>query len=359
MHMADALLSPAVGGTLWAVSATAIAYSSQKVSKELDDRKVPLMGVLGAFLFAAQMINFTIPATGSSGHLGGGLLLTILLGPHAAFLTTASVLFVQALFFADGGLLALGCNIFNIGFIPAFVVYPLIYKNITRHNPGQMRLAIATMLSAIIGLQLGPFAVVLETLFSGISALPFSTFVLLMQPIHLAIGIVEGVVSIAVISFIYKTRPEILNDAQERSPNGNKPLRSVVLTFLVVALCTGGIVSWFASENPDGLEWAIARATGKEQLEGPDKGLHGSLAAVQKVTAFLPDYSFKKPDEPRDEAVLRADDLKKGAAGPEGEKKKDEKNKLGTSVSGVLGGLLTLGMVFLFGFFLKKRVQAV
>src|SRR5450631_901755 len=137
MHMADALLSPAVGGALWVVSAGAVAYSSHKVSRDPDDRKVPLMGVLGAFLFAAQMINFTIPATGSSGHLGGGLLLTILLGPYAAFLTIASVLVVQALFFADGGLLALGCNIFNMGFIPAFIVYPLIYKNIVGSNPGQ------------------------------------------------------------------------------------------------------------------------------------------------------------------------------------------------------------------------------
>ena len=99
MHMADALLSPVVGGTMWAVSAGAIACCSAKLRKELDDRNVPLMGVLGAFIFAAQMINFTIPVTGSSGHLGGGLLLAILLGPHAAFLTIASVLVVQALFF--------------------------------------------------------------------------------------------------------------------------------------------------------------------------------------------------------------------------------------------------------------------
>ena len=125
MHMADALLSPAVGGTMWAASSGTIAYCSAKMRKELDDRNVPLMGVIGAFLFAAQMINFSIPGTGSSGHLGGGLLLTILLGPHAAFLTIASVLVVQALFFADGGLLALGCNIFNLGFFPAFVAYPL------------------------------------------------------------------------------------------------------------------------------------------------------------------------------------------------------------------------------------------
>lgn len=98
MHMADALLSPAVGCTMWAAAAGTIAFCSAKVRKDLDDRKVPLMGVLGAFLFAAQMINFTIPATGSSGHIGGGLLLAILLGPYAAFLTIASVLMIQALF---------------------------------------------------------------------------------------------------------------------------------------------------------------------------------------------------------------------------------------------------------------------
>src|SRR5512136_1006033 len=125
MHMADALLSPTVGGAMWAVSAGTIAFCARKVRKEVDDSKVPLMGVLGAFIFAAQMINFSIPVTGSSGHLGGGLILSILLGPYAAFLTIASVLGVQALFFADGGLLALGCNIFNLGFYPAFLAYPL------------------------------------------------------------------------------------------------------------------------------------------------------------------------------------------------------------------------------------------
>jgi len=104
MHMADALISPAVGGAAWAATAGLTVYSARKLKQEMDDRKLPLMGVLGAFVFAAQMINFTIPATGSSGHLGGGMMLAILLGPYAAFLTMASILTVQALFFADGGL---------------------------------------------------------------------------------------------------------------------------------------------------------------------------------------------------------------------------------------------------------------
>ena len=340
MHMADPLLSPAVGCTMWAASAGTIAYCSAKVRREPDERKVPLMGVLGAFLFAAQMINFSIPATGSSGHLGGGLLLAVLLGPTAAYLTIASVLVVQALFFADGGLLALGCNMFNMGFIPAFIVYPLIYKKIAGNNPTRMRLTLAIMVSAIVGLQLGPFGVVLETLFSGISALPFSTFALLMQPIHLAIGVVEGLVTVAVVSFVQKARPEIIRGARDARPIGNRPVRSVVLAFLVVALFTGGFVSLFASKNPDGLEWAIARATGKEELPAPADGIHTALAAVQEKLAFMPDYTFRKSAE--------AEDVKKR---PGGEKDAG----LGTSVAGIIGGMMALAIAFLSGLILKKR----
>jgi cobalt/nickel transport system permease protein len=107
MHMADALLSPPVGAVFWVVSAGFIGYAAKKISAENDVAKTPLMGVMGAFIFAAQMINFAIPGTGSSGHIGGGLLLTVLLGPWRAFITLASVLVIQCLFFADGGLLAL------------------------------------------------------------------------------------------------------------------------------------------------------------------------------------------------------------------------------------------------------------
>ena len=348
MHMADALLSPVVGGTMWVVSAGTIAYCSKKVRQELDNRNVPLMGVLGAFLFAAQMINFTIPATGSSGHLGGGLLLTILLGPCAAFLTIASVLVVQALFFADGGLLALGCNIFNMGFIPAFIVYPFIFRNILGKNPSRSRLTGAIMVSALVGLQLGPFGVVLETYFSGISALPFTTFVLLMQPIHLAIGVVEGLVTVAVVTFVYQARPEILRTALEARPIGEYPVRAIVTAFLVAAIFMGGIVSWFASNKPDGLEWAISKATGKEELKGPEQGIHGVLAVVQETTAFMPEYTFRKPAGASTEGPKRED-----------EQNKNEGNRVGTSTAGIIGTLLTLVLAFGCGFILKKRNQPV
>jgi cobalt/nickel transport system permease protein len=219
MHMADALLSPAVGGVMCAASAAAIAYSAAKTKKdELGEKKLPVMAVTGAFVFAAQMINFTIPGTGSSGHIGGGILLCAMLGAHPALLSLAAVLIIQCLFFADGGLLALGCNIFNMGVIPCLLAYPLIFKPIVKKGLNYRRITIATIVSVVVGLQLGAFGVVLETLASGITELPFGTFVALMQPIHLAIGLFEGVVMSAILCFVYKMRPEILESALASAP---------------------------------------------------------------------------------------------------------------------------------------------
>ncbi|MBU4318498.1 MAG: energy-coupling factor ABC transporter permease [Proteobacteria bacterium] len=338
MHMADALISPAVGGVMWAATAGLIAFSSKKIKQELDDRKVPLMGVLGAFIFAAQMINFTIPATGSSGHLGGGMILAILLGPHAAFLVMASVLTVQAFFFADGGLLALGCNIFNLGFFPCFVAYPLIFKRMVKGHESQGRILISAMVAAVIGLQLGAFSVVLETLFSGISALPFGTFVLLMQPIHLAIGIVEGLVTAAVVGFVWKARPEMVT-APEKAPEEKSSLRTILIGLSITAILTGGGLSWFASSNPDGLEWAMFKTSGSEELENSGK-VHESLAHIQEKTAFLPDYGFKSGGTDQE-------------ANEESRETWPEVNS-GTSVAGFVGGVLTLLLAVIIGFALKR-----
>ena len=121
MHMADALLAPGVAGVMYACSAVAAGRSVRKLNQQPDDKAVPVMGVMGAFVFAAQMINFTIPGTGSSGHLCGGMLLAAIVGPYAAFLTMIGVLLIQCLLFADGGLMALGANIWNMAFYGCFV----------------------------------------------------------------------------------------------------------------------------------------------------------------------------------------------------------------------------------------------
>ena len=337
MHMADALLSPGVGGAMWAATAAVTVYSGRKVQSQLDNSKIPLMGVMGAFVFAAQMINFAIPGTGSSGHLGGGLLLAILLGPHAAFLTLASVLTVQALFFADGGLLALGSNIFNLGFFPCFICYTFIYKKIISRNSKPKRLAAACIIASLAALQLGAFAVVMQTVFSNITSLPFSSFLLVMQPIHLAIGFVEGVVTAGVVSFIWKNRPEILEHAAHVKPLDNLPIGNIIMSLLAATALIGGILAWYASDRPDGLEWSIEKVTGSPELENEDKVIHDSLAKFQDRTSVLPDYSFRQ-------------NTSKSAA-----ERSAFSSRTGTSFAGIIGGLAVLAFSFLVGFSLKKK----
>jgi cobalt/nickel transport system permease protein len=350
MHMADALISPVVGGTMWVATAGLTLYSAKRLKENVDDGRVPLMGVLGAFVFAAQMINFTIPGTGSSGHLGGGMILSILLGPHAAFLTMASILTVQALFFADGGLLALGCNIFNLGFFPCFLAYPLIYHRFASGQPSQRRIMVGAMAASIFGLQMGAFGVVLETLFSGISELPFGTFALLMQPIHLAIGIVEGLVTAAVVTFVWRSRPEVLAMVTSSKPVGGHAIRNVLAGFLVVAAITAGVLSWFASARPDGLEWAMLHTSGKEEIEPPKQGLHALLAVIQEKTAFLPGYSFKKSTQ--EEPASPGEHESSGKASKE---EAWPAVNPGTSISGLIGGALTLALIVLIGLGLRRH----
>ncbi len=339
MHMADALLSPTVGASFWAGAIGAIGFASRKLKGRLDDRKIPLMGVAGAFIFASQMINFTIPGTGSSGHLGGGLILTILLGPHAAFLVMASVLTVQALFFADGGLLALGCNIWNLGIYPCFVAWPLIYKPLAGDGRNRRRILPASMASAVAGLQMGAFSVVLQTLLSEKTALPFGTFLLMMQPIHLAIGAVEGIVTAGVVHYVRAVRPEMLDSVDSTRPlAAGISLRNVMIGFVALAIVTGGAFSWFASAHPDGLEWSIEKVTGKGELPEQEHGVPAALKRVQEKTALLPGYGFRPPaNEPKTK--------EEGPSWPNVD--------AGASVSGLVGGLLVLAMVLGIGWAIR------
>lgn len=334
MHMADALISPAVGGTMWAASAGFTAWSCKRIRADLSDKRVPLMGVMAAFAFTAQMINFAIPGTGSSGHLGGGVLLAAILGPHAALLTIVSVLTVQAVFFADGGLLALGCNIFNLGVIPCLVAYPLIFRRMKPSGYNRTYLAVASIATAVFALQLGAFAVVLQTCASGISELPLTTFALLMQPVHLAVGLVEGAATFAVIAFIAKARPELLDFAAPFTQTGSTSNR-VVPAFALSALLIGGGLSWFASENPDGLEWAIERIAGGEigqKYEG--EPVHRNAAAIQAQSALMPGYDFKSSPE-RESSPAAA--------------------SAAASAAGITGGLLTLLLTVIIAWVLSRK----
>ena len=330
--MADALLSAPVGAAMCVVSAAAIGLSVTKIKKdELSEKKIPIMAVSGAFIFAAQMINFTIPGTGSSGHISGGILLAALLGGYPALLTISAVLIIQCLFFADGGLLALGCNIFNMGVIPCLIVYPLLFKPLLGKNFSAVSISLASIAAAIIGLQLGAFCVVLETRASGITELSFKTFTLLMQPVYLVIGIAEGVITAAVLNFIHKMRPEIMESANAGCAIGKTvPIRRVVTILVIITIMAGAGLSVFASAHPDGLEWAAAKITGSASLDSNDPIIKNA-AAIQKGTAVMPDYSFKSSDE----------------------------KASGTSVAGLIGGALTFvlagGAAFVISSVKKKR----
>lgn len=337
MHMADALLSPAVGGAMWVAAAATLGACASGLRRRGDDRLVPLMGVLGAFVFAAQMINFAIPATGSSGHIGGGLLLAILLGPQAAFVVIASVLAVQALFFADGGLLALGANIFNLGVLPCLVAYPLVYRAIARPGVPGARIGTAAVVAAVVGLQLGALAVVIQTVASGISSLPLAAFLWLMLPIHLAIGVIEGLATAALVLFIRRARPDLVDRGQPAVPPGSR-MKPVVAGLAVVAALTGSVFSWFASAQPDGLEWSIERAAGMAELPAPEGGIHAKLALAQERLALMPDYDLPAAR----------------TSGDPGEPAWPEVSA-GKSLAGLVGGAATLLLVVAAAFALRRR----
>ncbi len=291
MHMADALVSPPVALAAGVAAAALIVVAAREVKKTTRPDIVPLMGVMGAFIFAAQMINFSIPGTGSSGHIVGGVLLAALLGPWAGFLTLVSVIIVQCLIFADGGLMALGCNIVNMGAMTALVAYPLIFRPVVKGGFTTTRVLTASILACVVGLEAGAVAVVGETELSGITALPWKQFTLFMLPIHLVIGLCEGVATAAVLLFVKKTRPDLLcPDGVTSGSEKRKGIGKPAVVFAVLALLLGGGLAYFASGDPDGLEWSIGKVAGSDELPEADHGVAHEVARVQQTTSVMPDY---------------------------------------------------------------------
>ncbi len=334
MHMADALVSPAVAGTVYVLSTGAAAYSIKKVREENDPKKIPVMGVMGAFVFATQMLNFTIPGTGSSGHLCGGMMLSALLGPYAGFLTMIGVLLVQCLLFADGGLLALGCNIWNMAFYGCFIGALLIWKPMMKKGATRGKILAASIIGCVLTLQMGAFSVAVETLISGVTELPFGVFVATMQPIHLAIGFVEGLITAAVLIFVNEARPELLwgvNTVDKKE--GRLSLKGTVAALAAVAVVCGAVISLFASAFPDGLEWSMEKVAGTAELEAAG-GVYETADNIQTATSLLPDYAFKGSEA-----------------------------AVGTSFSGIIGALvvvaITVGACYAFRFFKKNKSDEV
>jgi cobalt/nickel transport system permease protein len=261
MHIPDGFLSGWVAAFLWIVSIIVVGYALKRVGKDLDESKVPLMGVLAAAIFAGQMLNFTVVG-GTSGHLMGAAIATILLGPWAAILVMTCVVSVQALIFQDGGLLVLGANIFNMGVIGVAVSY-MAYRTVWKLAGGRSwGIYVGGFLAAWLSIEIAALATGLELALSGTS--PANIAIPAMAAIHAAIGIGEGLITVGALAFIRAARPDLLKTG-EITPVGSA---LVWATGLLIALALA-VASPLASAYPDGLEWVAEQKGFLGAAQGP------------------------------------------------------------------------------------------
>jgi cobalt/nickel transport system permease protein len=267
LHIPDGFLSLPIALLCWVLAIILLSIAIRQTQGALGERQIPLMGVMAAFIFAAQMINFPV-AGGTSGHLLGGALAAIVLGPWAGMLVMASVIAVQALLFQDGGLLVMGANILNMGILTALVGYGL-YRGVTGQSRGT-RLAVSGV-AAWLSVMAAALATSLQLWLSGTSALRI--VVPAMLGVHTVIGIGEALITVAALAFITQTRPDLLEAKGETRGGFGWVVVGLVVALVVVLLAP------LASANPDGLERVAEDIGFIEQ---------GSAAPYE----ILPDYTI-------------------------------------------------------------------
>lgn len=271
MHIPDGFLSTIVSLVLWLVSLAAIGYAFRRVGRESGDRRMPLMGVLAATIFAGQMLNFSVTG-GTSGHLLGAALASILLGPWAAMVVMTTVVSIQALVFQDGGLLALGANLFNMAVIGVAVSYSayVTVKRLARGKP--WGIFVGGFVAAWLSIVIAALACALELAVSGTS--PANVAVPAMGGIHALIGLGEGAITLGALAFVYAARRDLLLE-KETAPRGGRVIWAGGLVLAVLL----ALLSPLASTHPDGLEWVAEQ--------------HGFLqAAREPLYVLIPDYVF-------------------------------------------------------------------
>lgn len=301
MHIPDGFLSLLISLICWAITVIVLAAAIARTNSSLEERQVPLMGVMAAFIFAAQLINFPV-AGGTSGHLLGGTLAAITLGPWAGMLVMTAVIAVQGLLFQDGGLLVMGANILNMGLLTSAVGYGLYRSVLSRGRA--VRLGIAGV-AAWLSVMAGALATSLEIWLSGNARLDIILPTMLLW--HTLIGVGEALITVTALSFILRTRPDVLGEGSPSTQGG----RGWVVAGLLIALVVALLSPW-ASANPDGLTRVA------EDL--------GFIGSARSVTGPLAGYRI---------AALGASPLAKIAAA-------------------ALGVLAVLGIVFLIGRAVRK-----
>jgi cobalt/nickel transport system permease protein len=325
MHMANELLSvPVAAGTL-AIAAAGLSFICRKLRMIITSEKLALMGVLGAFIFAAQMVNIPLPAMpGTSGHIVGAVLLAIILGPHAAAVVISSVVIIQ-------------CLIINMALVPSYIGY-FLYKTITVGQPGTMRAYIGTILACLFAIEAGAFLVPIETALSGVLAVPFSTFLITMLGVHFLIGLLEGLITIAILGYLIQVRPDIILSPLPGKIRLSK--KAVLTTLAVFAVVIGAGLSLLASGLPDGLEWSYAERPDQPDFKAAVSNKSPAIVAAddfQSKYSPLPDYS-----------------LRTSAIGKISEEETDV-SAAWTSFAGVLGSVLTMAVIWLTAWSLRKK----
>ncbi|CAN5832848.1 energy-coupling factor ABC transporter permease [soil metagenome] len=258
MHAPDGFLNVGTAVTTGAVSAGAVGASLRHMRTSLADRQVPLAGLAAAFIFAAQMINFPV-AAGTTGHLLGGALAAILLGPATGAVVVTVVVVIQALAFADGGLTALGYNVLNMALVTAFGGYAIFVLSRKLLPDTATGVTAATALAAGLSVPLSAMAFAIEWLFGATAPVPFDTVFGAVVGVHVLIGIGEGAISAMAIGAVLAARPDLVHGARDLSraqtaARTRVGMRAVAIGALLVTLLVAAVVSQFAAAQPDGLE---------------------------------------------------------------------------------------------------------
>lgn len=306
LHIPDGFLSTLVALICWLIILVTLAYAVREAQRSLDERLIPMAGIMGAFIFAAQMINFPV-AGGTSGHFIGAALAFIVLGPWLGLLTMAAVIALQALMFQDGGLVAMGANILIMGVVPGFIGYQFYRLSRGRSRGVQMTLTGGGAWLSIMGAAL---VTTLLLAFSGTTSLAVALPVML--GVHALIGLGEALITVAALAFIARTRPALLEQDRKEDARSSWIMIGLIIALLVVLLAP------FASGHPDGLEW-VAGLTG-----------FGDMAQDAPIQ-ILPDYTIPFLGE----------------------------TGVSTIVAGLVGVLVVMGVVIAFSRLLKgKRVAS-
>lgn len=279
MHVPDGFINAATSVGTGVVAAGGLGLALRRAGRALADRHIPLAGVTAALVFALQMLNFPI-LPGVSGHLMGGALAAILLGPWMGAAVVSVVVIVQSLFFADGGVSALGINVLNIAVVTALVAWP-VFRGLVKLLPRTRVAAMgAAMVASLISVLAGSLAFVLEYALGGVGGAPIDVVIGAMTGLHALIGVGEGLITAAALGTVLAVRPDLVEGLSDVALRGSEtvPTRWAITTFvatgLAVAVALVVVVAPLASPHPDGLETVaemtgFARAAEEHPLGGP------------------------------------------------------------------------------------------